>query len=280
MRKQLVAVSFGLLLTTTSMAAQGVIVSPPVLVIDHRTRSMSLELFNPGDRSTEVRIDLVFGYPVTDASGEFHLEVPDPIPSSLPSATQWLEAYPARATIPAGGHQTVRFLANPPASLADGESWTRLAITSRFAAPRQDSARDDTTRLSTQLNVEIRAVTTLLYRKGAVTTSIVLSNGRARQVGDSLEVRARLEHGGNAAYLGTIQYALEDVAGRVLRSVDLPIGVYLPMDPRILIPTYGLPPGAYRVLITARSERKDLLKESILAVPERAIRFDVTLRPR
>ena len=280
MSRRLIAMSAGLMLIAAEVAAQGVIVSPPVLVLDHRTRSMSLELFNPGDRPTEVRVALLFGYPVTDANGDFQLEVPDPIPSSFPSAAGWLEAYPARAIIPAGGRQTVRFLATPPAALADGESWTRLAISSRFAAPRQDSAAVDTTRLTTQLNIEIRAVTTLLYRKGAVTTSIVLSDGRARQVGDSLEVRARLEHGGNAAYLGTIQFAIEDMTGRTLRSVDLPIGVYVPMDPRIFIPLSGLPPGAYRVVITARAERKDLLKESILPVPDRAIRFDVTLLPR
>jgi P pilus assembly chaperone PapD len=268
-----------LLLAASSLGAQGVIVSPPVLIVEHRTRTAALDLFNPGDRPIEVRVELLFGYPVTDSVGEFHLETPDPIPANLPAATKWLEAYPARATIPPGGRQTVRFLASPPATLADGEYWTRLAITSKFAPSRQD-AKADTTRVSTQLNVEIRAITTLLYRKGAVNTSIAIGDIKARRLGDSLEVRASLEHAGNAAYLGTITYALEDMTGRVVRSVDLPIGIYLPINPRILIPVNGLNPGPYRVSITARAERKDLLAESILAVPERTVRFDVVLTSR
>lgn len=45
----------------TRARAQGVVVSPPTLVIDHRVRSGALELFNPGDRAIEVRIEMLFG---------------------------------------------------------------------------------------------------------------------------------------------------------------------------------------------------------------------------
>ena len=268
-----------LLLCASVLRAQGVIVSPPVLIVDHRTRTAALDLFNPGDRAVEVRVELLFGYPVTDSVGEFRLETPDPIPASFPAATKWLEAYPARATIAPGGRQTVRFLASPPATLPDGEYFTRLAISSKFAAARQD-AKADTTRVTTQLNVEIRAITTLLYRKGAVNTNVTISEVKARRLGDSLEVRARLEKGGNAAYLGTITYALEDMNGQVVRSVDLPIGIYVPINPRILIPVNGLSPGPYRVSITARATRKDLLTEGLVPVPDRVVRFDVVLTSR
>lgn len=269
-----------LLLAAAPLVAQGVIVSPPVLVLDHRVRSGALELFNSGDRAIEVWVGILFGYPVTDANGEFQLVTPATVPDSMPAATAWLEAYPARATIPAGGRQTVRFLASPPANLPDGEYFTRVATSSKFAAARQDSVPADTARFQAQLSVEIRAITTLLYRKGAVRTGVAMSEGRAGRVGDSLVVRARIAPTGNAAFLGTLSYALEDSTGHVLRSTDLPIGIYVPIDPKIVLPVEGLNPGPYRVRISARAQRNDLLPETVLAIPESVLVFDTVLPPR
>ena len=48
---------------------------------------------------------------------------------------------------------------------------------------------------------------------------VSITDVKARRLGDSLEVRARLEKGGNAAYLGTITYALEDVSGQMASAV-------------------------------------------------------------
>ncbi len=257
--------------------AQGVVVSPPTLVIDHRVRSGALELFNPGDRAIEVRIELLFGYPVTDSSGQFSLETPATTPAGMRAATSWVEAFPARLTIPASGRQTVRFLARPPATLVDGEHFTRLAITSKFAAASADA---DATAIRTELSVEVRAVTTLLYRKGAVSSTITVANASTALRRDTLDVRVDLTPGGSAAFLGTVTYTLESAAGAVVATVDQPVSVYVPVRPRANLPLTGVVPGEYRLRIRARAERGDLPAGVILPTPTSEIVVPVRIAPR
>lgn len=258
--------------------AQGVVVSPPTLVIDHRVRSGALELFNPGDRAIEVRIELLFGYPVTDSSGQFGLETPATPPTGMRAATGWVEAFPARLTIPASGRQTVRFLARPPADLVDGEHFTRLAITSKFAAAT--AADTDAAAIRTEFSVEVRAVTTLLYRKGTVSSTIAVANASTALLRDTLDVRVDLTPGGSAAFLGTVTYALENATGAVVATVDQPVSVYVPVRPRAKLPLAGVAPGDYRLRIRARAERGDLPPGVILSVPTSEIVVPVRIAPR
>ena len=65
--------------------AQGVMVAPHVVYMDHRTRSGSLTLYNPGNDPVEVSIETIFAYPVTDSTGGFLLHTVEQPDSSLPS---------------------------------------------------------------------------------------------------------------------------------------------------------------------------------------------------
>ena len=269
--------AFVLALVPARVLAQGVVVSPPTLVIDHRVRSGSLELFNPRDRAIEVRIETLFGYPVTDSIGQFGLETPDTPPAGMRAATGWVDAFPARLTIPAASRQTVRFLARPPASLADGEHFTRLAITSKFAAA---AAAADTAAIRSEFSIEVRAVTTLLYRKGTVASSIAVANATVAPRGDTLDVRVDLTPGGSAAFLGTVTYRLENAAGAVVATLDQPVSVFVPIRPRAKLPVAGVAPGEYRLRVRARAERADLPAGVILPTPASELVMPVRLAPR
>ncbi len=267
-----------LLVAAGSAAAQGVVVSPPTLVMDHRTRSGALELFNPGDRAMEVRIEALFGFPATDSLGQFRLETPPSVPEGMRAATPWLEVYPARVTIPSGGRQTVRFLARPPATLADGEYFTRVAVTSKFAPSAADAAESST--IQTELSLEVRAVSTLLYRKGTPTSALALADPQVSREGDTLAVRVALTPEGTAAFLGTVHYALEDLQGRVVASHALPVAVYVPVNPLVRLAIDALAPGEYRLRIRAVAERADLPSGTILPSPAREILVSVPLVSR
>ena len=65
-------------------AAQGVLVAPHAVVIDHRTRSGSLSLYNPGDQPAEISLSTFFGYPVTDSSGNFDLRTVERPGANMP----------------------------------------------------------------------------------------------------------------------------------------------------------------------------------------------------
>jgi P pilus assembly chaperone PapD len=257
--------------------AQGVLVAPHAVVIDHRTRSGSLNLYNPGDTPAEVTLSTFFGYPVTDSAGDFELktvERPDP---AMPSAAGWIEAFPKRMLLGPKERQTVRLLARPPARLADGEYWARLIVAAKGGTVPV-SGVDTASGINVGLNLEVRTILPLQYRKGAVATSVRSSDLQARVEGDSLAVRMRLDRGGTAAFIGTVRGSLTDSAGTTVASFSGPVAVYYDMRPRFTAPLPGgrLLPGRYLLRTEVAAEREDLAPETIL--PTRPVLDSIEVR--
>jgi P pilus assembly chaperone PapD len=249
----------------TATQAQGVLVAPHAVVIDHRTRSGSLSLYNPGDEPAEVSLSTFFGYPVTDSAGAFDLRTVEQPAATMPSAAGWLEAFPKRMVLQPKERQTVRLLARPPAGLPDGEYWARLVVAAKGGAVPV-SGVDSSSGISVGLNLEVRTVLPLQYRKGAVATSVRTGRLSADIERDSLAVRLRLERQGTGAYIGTVRGALADSAGRTVATFSGPVAVYYEVEPRFTAPLPGgkLPPGNYRLKVEVTTEREDLAPETLL----------------
>lgn len=240
-----------------SLAAQGVMVAPHAVYIDHRARSGSVLLYNPGTQPVEVTISTIFGYPITDSLGAIKLDTL--LADSSLSALAWIQAFPRRLTVGPRERQTVRLLARPPAGLGDGEYWLRLVIAAQ-AGRVPITGVSDTTAIQVGLTLEVRTIIGVSYRKGPVFTGLALSNVRAQLLRDSLITRSRLERRGNAAFVGMVRAALVDSAGRVRLSFTTPIGVYTTMEPRIGVPLAppGLERGRYWLRYEVVAEREDL----------------------
>lgn len=248
--------------------AQGVLVAPHAIIIDHRTRSGSLSLYNPGTEPAEVSLSTFYGYPVTDSTGEFQLHTVDAPDSTYPSAAGWIEAFPKRMVLAPKERQTVRLLARPPAALADGEYWARLVVSAKGGTvPVRGVA--DSSGVTVGLSLEVRTVLPVQYRKGRVTTGVRLTGLAVQVERDSLALRPHLTRIGTGAYLGTLRAVLRDSTGRVVASLASPLAVYYDMAPRLTapLPAAGLPAGTYRVEVEAAAEREDLAPELVLASP-------------
>ena len=259
------ALSF-LLLLPAPLAAQGVLVAPHAVFIDHRTRSGFVQLYNPGTEPTEVSITALFGYPVTDSVGQLDLRTIDRPDSTMPSAVEWIQAFPRRTVIQPLARQTIRLLVTPPAGVADGEYWARLAISAKGSAVPVTGA-DTTQGITVGLNLEVRTIIPMLYRKGTVTTGLTVSGLRAAVQDDSLVVRARLARTGTASYLGTVRGELVNPAGNKSGNFDMPISVYYDLDPRFTIGAKGLAPGRYLLRFWVTAERSDISAEQTLKAP-------------
>lgn len=243
-------------------AAQGVVVAPHAVYLDHRTRSASITLYNPGADPAEVTISSMFGYPVTDSIGHFTLQVPDSVEPSMPSATAWIEAFPRRMTIPPLTRQTVRLLARPPQGMADGEYWSRVVISAQgAAAPVSDS---DSAGIAIGLTLEVRTIIPLIYRKGALTTGVAVSDLRASRVGDSLMVRVKLQRQGTSAFIGSAKGTLLNAKGSAVGSFSQPVAIYYDAEPVFALPVTGVAPGSYRVRLELATERTDIAPELML----------------
>jgi hypothetical protein len=270
---------------SASLAAQGVMVAPHAVFIDHSQRGGSVLLYNPGTEAVEVTISTIFGYPTTDSSGNIKLNTIENPDSTVPSALAWIQAFPRRLTVAPKERQTVRLLARPPVGLPDGEYWLRLVIAAQ-AGTVPITGVSDTTAIQVGLKLEVRTIIGVNYRKGRVATGVALSNVRAQVVGDSVITRARIERRGNAAFIGMIRETLVDSTGavRALRIGDSlvtsyrsPIGVYFTMEPRLAtaVPAPGLPRGRYWLRYEIVAEREDLDPKVVLKAP--AVRDSVPI---
>ena len=286
--RALSVVVFLLSLATFSLSAQGVMVAPHAVFIEHRTRSGSVLLYNPGTEPVEVSISTIFGYPVTDSLGGIKLDTL--VADSSVSALAWIQAFPRRLTVGPRERQTIRLLARPPASLADGEYWVRLVIAAQ-AGRVPISGVADTSGIQIGLTLEVRTIIGVNYRKGPVQTGVTLSGLRAQVVGDSLITRSRLQRQGNAAFVGMIRQTLVDSTGAVrMQIVDngrggdslattfkLPLGVYVAMQPRVAtrVVGLGLPRGRYWLRYEVVADREDLDAAVVLKAP--AVRDSVAV---
>jgi hypothetical protein len=259
------ALAAAALLAAAPLRAQGVLVAPHAVFIDHRIRAASLTLYNPGEEVAEIAVSTFFGYPVTDSMGNFTLLTVDTPDSTQPSAAGWIEAFPKRMVLGPKQRQTVRLLARPPAGLADGEYWARVVISAKGGTiPVTGLA--DSTGIRVGLKLEVRTVIPLQYRKGPMRTTVRVSDIQAERSGDSLAVRMHLERAGNAAFLGMARGALADSTGKTVASFNRPIAVYYDVAPRMTapLPPGGLHPGRYRLKVEVAAERQDLPPEVLL----------------
>lgn len=257
--------------------AQGVIVAPHAVFIDHATRSGSINLYNPGPDPVEVSVSFGFGYPTTDSAGTIQVEVSDTAPAGEPANTGWLQAFPRRVTVGSQQRQTIRILATPPAGLADGEYWGRVIIAAR-GGKVPVAGVPDSSDITVALTLEVRTVISVTYRKGLLATGITLAAVSAVREGDSVAVRVPMTRTGNAAYLGTVRAEVVDAGGRVRGEAARFVGVYRSLDPRIMIPVDSLTPGAYKVRVDVSADRSDLPSRSALPAPAARDSVEITVR--
>lgn len=264
-------------LRPTTARAQGVTVAPTVVVIDHRARGGSVDLYNPAPTPVEVTISLLYGIPVTDSAGNLSLHTDSLPPAGEPAAT-WIDVYPRRATILPQQRQTIRFLARPPADLPDREYWMRIVVSSKGAPIAL--TQPDSNGVSAMLNVEIRSITTLLYRKGSPTASLAIESLRPTVRDDSLFVRAKLVPSGTAAWLGTAAGTLIAPDGKTVGTFEQPMGIYRTINPRFALALDSLPPGTYKLRFEVRGERSDLPRSVILPFKTRRDSVSVIVPPQ
>jgi P pilus assembly chaperone PapD len=257
---------FGALALIVSAApASAIVLAPHALFIDHHTRSGILYIQNPGDDVEEVTIELEYGYPVSDSTGGVRIElIPNP-PADAPSAAGWVRALPQRVRVQPGARQAVRLLAQPPAELPDGEYWSRIIVTSQAAQAPVTVSEEQAVRVG--LTLEMRTITSLIYRKGQVTTGVALDNFAVESAGDTLIAAVNLSRNGNGAYLGKIEFVLTAADGAEVGGWEQVVAVYYDLFRRYSLPTTGLAPGNYRLRARLSTDRQDIAQTQLLPAP-------------
>lgn len=255
-------------------ALEAVLVAPHAVFMTHRARTGQLQLHNTGTRPEEVTIELKYGYPAADSTGRVQVQLTGAPDSTEPSAAGWVRAFPRRLVLGPGERQVVRLLATPPDGIADGEYWSRIVVTSRGAQVRAQAADSGVT---TGIDIQLRTVLSLIYRKGRVTTGIAVDSFTAGGDRDSLVATARLERGGNGAWIGNAVFTLADSTGAAVRDWTNAVAVYRSDTRRFVLPLDSVAAGSYRLRIELNTDRSDVDRRHILQAPAVVDSLDIEI---
>ena len=269
------ATAAGLALALGPILADAILVAPHAVFIDHRTRTAQVYLKNDGREPEDVAVELRYGYPDADSSGDVYIHFVDSAAAGDRSAARWIHVYPRRVVVQPNRQQIVRLLGAPPADLPDGEYWARLIVTTR-GAPTAVAGRDGAAH--SPITLEVATVLSVTYRKGPVTTGLVLDDLRAAVERDSLILRLDLTRTGNGAYLGLVRLALQDAGGRSAGEWERQLAVYAsPQRRRFAFPLEGVPSAWYALRLRIATERDDIPQGMVLPAPpiERTMPFEV-----
>ena len=223
--------------------ANAVSVSPVALFIDHRTRSGTLTLYNSGTSAEEIEIGFAFGYARSDSTGEVTVAfTDDPAPEGEPSVVPYLRAFPRRLRLEPGDRQVVRVLVTPPSDLPAGEYWGRVMVTSRGGEPPIEQTQGD---IQMQISLTTVIAVAVNYRHGEVSTGLVMESAEAVETEETVDVMARVDRTGNAAFLGRFVAELVGPGGDVLVEHAEDMVAYVPTLWRFSIPkpAGGIPAG-------------------------------------
>jgi hypothetical protein len=214
--------------------ADAVSVSPVALFIDHRTRSETLTLYNPGTMPEEIEIDFAFGYARSDTTGNVSVVFSeDPAPVGEPSVVPYMRAFPRRLVLQPGERQVVRVMVTPPADLPAGEYWGRVMVTSRGGQPPIEETRGE---VQMQLSLTTVVAVAVNYRHGDVATGLVVESADAVVTPDGVDLVARVDRTGNAAFLGRLVAEVVSAEGRVVAQHTADMVAYAPTLWRFSIP--------------------------------------------
>lgn len=250
------------------IALKAVVVSPTAIFMSSRERFTQLTLYNSASEPEEISIELKYGYPDTDSTGSLVYRLLDTIPEGAPANVGWVTAYPRRITLAPGTRQVVRLTGSPPASLADGEYWGRLVITSNPRAISDATGSDPAVRAG--MTLTMRTVIPVLFRRGVVNTAVSVADFDARRTGDSLLAHMTLRRGGNAAFLGNALFEMRDsTSGRVFASWRIPLAIHVAQKRRFVFSIDSTTRGAAnaQLRVTLTSQRSDLPASQVLPAP-------------
>lgn len=246
-------------------AAQGVVISTHSVIVTDGTKTTTVDVHNKGTTSADITVGTIFGSYRTDSVGGIVVISDAHPPSGAPDATPFIQVYPKHMVLRPDQHQSVRILAVPPPGLPAGEYRTRLIVGARELSRTPPTADEGETRIA--LTFEIQTSIPLLYRSGAVSTGVKISDIRVLVNGDYLDVRMHLEKTGNATWFGRLRGALLDDHNRVLVPLEVALGLNESMDPRFRMPLGKLRSGSYTLRLALGTDRTDIPPDDLLPAP-------------
>ena len=255
----------------------GVLVAPTSVILSENDRTGRLTVQNPSDTPKEISIKFGFGIPQSDSLGKVKLRLQDTADVDHPrSAMNWVRAFPRRVVLAPGATQVVRFVANPPKDLPDGEYWARIVVRSQDSKAQLPDAADVDV-ISTRLNMVMQTAIVLKYRTGDLVAKLGVIDTEIERSDSLVAISIDMENQGNVSYVGVLRCNLYDANDVEITARRINIAVYDDIKRRVELPIgisdYRQP---FHVDIVIENEgRKDVPADEL--VPGNRLEYSMTV---
>lgn len=243
----------------------GVLVAPPVVFISETNKTGRMTVQNPTNIPREVSISFSFGIPESDSLGNVNVHLQDSAVTDPRSAMEWVRAFPRKLVIPPNGSQVVRFVANPPKDLTDGEYWCRVIVEAQEGTTEIPSPSGEE-QITTKLNMVMRTAIMLKYRTGDLYANLELRDAKAKTEDSTVKVLVDFTNKGNVSYIGMLHCRLLDSRDREISSDNMQLAVYRDLMRRVTLPINdGQFLKPYKVEVSVSNKgRKDIPAEEMI----------------
>jgi P pilus assembly chaperone PapD len=244
----------------------GVLVAPTAVILSENDRTGRLTIQNPSDTPKEVTIKFAFGLPESDSLGIVKVRIQDSAEVDHPrSAIGWIKAFPRRIVLAPNASQVVRFVANPPKDLEDGEYWARIMVRSQESQPNIPSPEDEN-KITTRLNMIMQTAIILKYRTGNLVAKLEVANSQVEKSDTAAAIIMDLVNLGNVSYVGILKCRLKDGKQKEIAKRHLEFAVYKDIKRRISLPLPDnelVEPLEFEISISTEG-RKDISSDDLI----------------
>jgi hypothetical protein len=253
---------FSLLLLAGSRIAAQIAIAPSFVFIDEKSGVGNLFVSNNGQKSQEISISFMFGYPGSDAEGNLVMVYDDSTAFARFALDSMIRAFPRSFILKGGEQRTVRIQIIPTARKKEGYYYTRMKVLAKpLAAEVADTLNPG---ISTRISFNFEQVTAVFYHKGAVNTGLEVLGTQYEQADTQLRIIADLKHKGNSPYLGSMFARLIDEKGKTVAESQVTTTAYFDVKRSITVNTAGIAPGSYKLELSFETRRNDMMASDLV----------------
>lgn len=265
MKKSILVILFTVCITSVSVLAQ-VSIAPTNLFINDNQRFGTYLVINGSNQTQEISIEFFFGFNQTDSNGN-RILVTDASPEleAKHSLADDIQAFPRSFKLVPGQRKIVRLRVNTPNNVEDGTYWARIKTTSAPESTPIEIGADNG--VAAQVNMIVEQVTGIFFKKGTVTTGIVVDGIRTNTSEDNpdlLDVFIDYKRTGNSPFLGTISTNLIDSRGETVKSTFSSTTLHFDGTYKQSLLIDDLPNGNYTVEVNFVSQRNDVPGDNLV----------------
>ncbi len=250
--------------------------APSFVFIDEKSGVGNLFVSNRSEQAYEVSISFAFGYPGSDDDGNLVMNYDDPAAFARFGLDSMMRAFPRSFILKGGEQRTVRLQIIPGQRRKEGFFYTRMKV---LAKPQTAEVTQEVAEgIGTKITFNFEQVTAVFYRRGKVSTGLVVKKLDVQQADTMLQLRPHLQRTGNAPFLGSMIAKLKDNRGKVVAETQSTTTAYFDVIRRMDLNIARVPAGKYKLELSFETRRNDMMASDLVQAPRIVHEVEVVVR--